>query len=77
MESGMRNLLQILKARVLTTQIARQWMPSIRDNPAVQGMIAAESAKQRRGQCLHSNNFKLALDRGFYEATVDICFLSF
>ena len=28
-ESGMCNLLHILKARVLTTQIARQWMPSI------------------------------------------------
>jgi hypothetical protein len=28
-ESSMRNLLDILKARVLTTQIARQWMPSI------------------------------------------------
>jgi predicted unusual protein kinase regulating ubiquinone biosynthesis (AarF/ABC1/UbiB family) len=28
-ESGMCSLLHILKARVLTTQIARQWMPSI------------------------------------------------
>jgi predicted unusual protein kinase regulating ubiquinone biosynthesis (AarF/ABC1/UbiB family) len=28
-ESGMCNLLHILKARVLTTQIARQWMPPI------------------------------------------------
>jgi len=28
-ESGMCNLLHALKARVPTTQIARQWMPSI------------------------------------------------
>jgi hypothetical protein len=28
-ESGMCNLLHILKARVPTTQIARQWMPPI------------------------------------------------
>jgi hypothetical protein len=28
-ESGMCNLLHILKARVTTTQIARQWMPAI------------------------------------------------
>jgi hypothetical protein len=27
-ESGMCNLLHILKARVPTTQIAREWMPS-------------------------------------------------
>ena len=29
-ESGMCNLLHILKARVATTQIAREWMPSVR-----------------------------------------------
>jgi hypothetical protein len=28
-ESGMCSLLHILKARVATTQIARQWMPSM------------------------------------------------
>jgi predicted unusual protein kinase regulating ubiquinone biosynthesis (AarF/ABC1/UbiB family) len=29
-ESGMCNLLHILKARVATTQIAREWMPTVR-----------------------------------------------
>jgi hypothetical protein len=29
-ESGMCNLLHILKARVATTQIAREWMPEVR-----------------------------------------------